>query len=136
MTFWLAGLCAAGVAWIVNVFLVKRGGDWLIIWVIPWLEEGIKTGTALLFGTSVPYTHSIFGLIEAVHDYYASPRWGYWAALSSLFSHWFFGQCTIYVQQKTDSWSLGVIGAGFVHTFWNYLLVHIFSAMDRPEERR
>jgi len=122
MTYWGAGLFAAGVAWVTNRFVVKFLGERAIIWLIPWLEEFFKTGIAVFSGASILLTHGVFGTIEAIYDYTVSPRWGIWAGLLSMGSHWLYGVVTVLVTQQTSSWLGGILSAGFLHVLWNYAM--------------
>lgn len=131
MTYLVAGLGAALLAWGLNVLVVKGGGERCIIWVIPWLEEVIKTGAALLVGTSIPLTHGVFGLVEAVHDCMTSRRWGFWAGLASVVSHWFFGQITQYFLSQMGYWLLGVGVAAVAHVSWNLAITRFFAGLQR-----
>ncbi len=133
MTYLGAGLVAALIAWGCNVLVVRAGGERCIIWVIPWLEEFIKTGTALLLRTSVPLTHGVFGLVEAVHDYLSSRRLGFWAGFASVLSHWFLGQITQYVFASTGYWLLGMGAAAFMHILWNFFMTRLFLILQRTK---
>lgn len=135
MKYWLAGICASGMAWIVNSYVVRRGGDRAVILAVPVLEETIKTGVALFWGTSVPYTHSVFGLVEGVHDYVVARGWGLLAGLVSMTSHWLFGQATLLIFNTSGSWLAGVLGASLLHTCLNYLMVRLFAALSRLGRR-
>ncbi|MDD2212739.1 MAG: hypothetical protein PHS83_04880 [Clostridia bacterium] len=125
MSYWGAGFLAAGAAWVLNRFVVKYLGESSIIWVIPWLEEIVKTGTAVYSGASLLGTHVVFGVIEAVADYAVSPRWGILAGFSGMLSHWFYGLVTVFVYKQTSSWLGGILCAGFLHVFWNYAMTRI-----------
>ena len=133
MTYLVAGLVAALMAWGLNVLMVKSGGERCIIWVIPWLEEFTKTGAALLLRTSIPLTHGVFGLVEAVHDCLISRRLGFWAGLASVVSHWFFGQITQYFISQTGYWLLGVGVAAVVHVSWNLAITRLFASLQRTK---
>lgn len=123
MRSWIAGLLAAGLAWAGNKPIVKHWGDQGVVWIVPVLEEVIKTGAALFTGSSVTFVHCVFGLVEAIHDYTASRRFGLWSALSSLTSHAFFGQVTLAGFYLTSSWIFGIAAAIILHIFLNYVVV-------------
>ncbi len=127
MSYGWAGLLAAGVAWVMNRFVVKYLGEAAIIWVIPWLEEVIKTSMAIFSGASLILTHGFFGLVEAFHDYLASPRWGMLAGFFSIMSHWFYGWVTVVLYEQTSSWLVGLFCAGVLHVFWNYVMVRLWK---------
>lgn len=135
MAYWWAGLLAAGLAWGINGLVVKKGGEKTIIWVIPLLEELIKTGAALLMGVNVPLTHGVFGLAESIHDYVASRRWGLWAGLSSIAGHWLFGQVTAITTVRLGSWPVGILAATVFHIGWNYTMVRLFTVLSGPGTR-
>jgi hypothetical protein len=127
MSYWGAGFLAAGAAWVMNRFVVQYLGETAIIWVIPWLEEGIKTGVAIFSGAALVFTHGVFGLVEGVHDYLASPRWGMLAGFLSVVSHWFYGWVTVVFYERTSSWLVGLFCAGILHVFWNYVMVRLWK---------
>lgn len=134
MMVWLAGMLSAIMAWGVNTLVVKKGGGVAVIWVVPLLEEVLKTGTALALGTSVTLTHGVFGLGEAIHDYLASSRFGFWAGLSSIVSHWTFGQTTVIIHFYTKSWPVGILTAISLHSCWNLFMVRLFTHLP-PREK-
>jgi len=120
---WLAGLTAAALAWSFNRYLVAKGGDRAVIWLIPPLEEILKTGAAIGIGTAVPLVHGVFGLLEAIHDYWASPRWGFWAGLSSIGSHYFFGWATLLSYRLWGSWLLAILLVSAAHILGTLVMV-------------
>jgi len=125
--YWLAGLLASAAAWMLNSLLMRRGGDLVVIGVIPILEETIKTGIAMILGVSVPLAHSVFGLVEGLHDYVASKNLGLLAGVISLISHSFFGQLTVWVFLRSGSWLYSIAAAGLVHTLFNLSMVRLFK---------
>ncbi|MDD2400886.1 MAG: hypothetical protein PHI90_05830 [Clostridia bacterium] len=127
MSYLVAGIFAASLAWVVNRLAIKYFGEYSIIWVIPLLEETIKTGVALLSGTSLVLTHGIFGCIEAIHDYYFSRKWGLVAGVSSVVSHLLYGWLTIWIYDNILSWVASVVLVGSLHTFWNFIMIKLFS---------
>lgn len=136
MIYWLAGLSSAGIAWICNRYLVRKKGDLAVIWIVPILEETIKTGMAVFLKAPVALTHNVFGLIEAVHDYTAGAQFGFWSAISSIIGHWMFGQVTIFIFNKSYSWFIAITLTGIIHIFWNYAMVFIFTYFYRLKKRK
>ena len=134
MEHWLAGLTAAAAAWLINRYLVSRGGDKAVIWFVPPLEEVLKTGSSLLIGASIPLAHGVFGLLEAVHDYLASPRWGLWAGLSSIATHYFLGIWTVLFYNYYSSWFWAILSASLLHTLWNLIMVDFFSRLLKRQK--
>lgn len=129
MSHWLAGLLAAGVAWFFNIMAVRLWGERAVIFLIPFLEELIKTVSALVFGASLLWTHGIFGLVEAVHDYIFSRRYGLLAGLSGIFAHWFFGGITHFLYHVTSAWIVSIAGAAVIHVIWNLLVVRFIARL-------
>lgn len=134
MIAWLAGSIAAGMAWVGNVWTVKHWGDKGVIWLVPILEETVKTAAALFFDTSIIYTHGVFGLFEAFHDYFSSRRLGLISGLTALSSHWIFGWVTSYVINYTQSWLAGIVAASLLHTYFNYMMLHFFRLKYRNRQ--
>lgn len=131
MINWLAGISAAAVAWIINRFLVAKGGERAVIWLVPPIEEFLKTGLALLLGAVIPLTHGVFGLLEAIHDYLNSPRWGLWAGLSSIITHFFLGWFTLMLYRLFPSWLVAMVLAAVLHIFWNLLIIRLMAKITR-----
>jgi len=92
--------------------------------VAPGVEEGAKTGFAWLLGTSIPLTHSIFGLIEGVWDAARGGR-GFAAGLLSLVSHTCFGLAAGWLYRLTASVLLAVAGSCLLHMIWNGLILNL-----------
>lgn len=122
----LAGLTAAALAWCGNAFLVRRWGDICVVWVVPALEESVKTVTALLLGASLIFVHVFFGLAEAAHDLYASRRFGFWSAASALISHGVFGLITYWVWRLGGMWPLAIAAAALAHTAVNFFSAYLW----------
>ncbi|MGI6605637.1 MAG: hypothetical protein ACOX2X_01030 [Peptococcia bacterium] len=136
MLYLWAGLLAALGAWFLNRFAVKHFGDAAIIWLIPWLEELLKTGTAYFSGADLVLTHGVFGLVEAVHDYAVSARWGLLAGLLGIVSHWFYGGFTGASFRLTSSWVISIFLTGLLHVFWNLAMVRFFSHLAASRYRK
>lgn len=135
MDYLIAGSLSALIAWCCNVYLVKRGGDKAVVFLIPFTEEIFKTGISVLLGAPLVAAHLTFGLIEGVHDYISARRWGLWAGLTSIISHWFFGVITAVVYKKSAGWFLGVLAASLLHTLWNYVMVLLFSYFTKNHKK-
>lgn len=135
MRHWLAGIMAAIVAWFVNRFLVVKGGDRAVIWLVPPLEEILKTGLAVLWGASMPLAHGAFGLLEAVHDYLSSPRWGLWAGLCSIITHFLLGWVTLLSYRFYPSWILAILVSSFLHIIWNAVVISLLDRIFRHGRR-
>lgn len=129
MLHWLAGLTAAAAAWLINRYLVARAGERAVIWLVPPVEELLKTGLAIMLGASLPLSHGVFGLLEAVYDYLASARWGFWAGLSSIGSHYLLGLCTLFVYKALASWVLSIGLASLLHVLWNLAMIRYLAPL-------
>ncbi|MFY9174465.1 MAG: hypothetical protein WAO24_03870 [Peptococcia bacterium] len=135
MTHWLAGIAAAVIAWLINRFLVNKGGERAVIWLIPPVEEILKTGSALLLGALLPLSHGVFGLLEAVYDYVVSPRWGFWAGLSSIITHFLLGWATVFIYGLYHSWILSVAVATLLHILWNFIVISLMNTLVRIDRK-
>lgn len=133
MEHWLAGLAAAAVAWFINRYLVSHGGDKAVIWLVPPLEEILKTGSALLIGAAIPLVHAVFGLLEAIHDYLASSRWGFWAGISSIVTHFLLGLGTVFFYRLLSSWFWAIFAAMLLHILWNLIMIGVIARLIRRQ---
>jgi hypothetical protein len=92
-------------------------------------EETFKTGAALFFNVSIPATHILFGLVEAVYDYAWGERKKVLAGIFGVLFHTVFGLITYFLVEKGLSLYLGVAGAIAVHIALNMAVVKI-SGME------
>jgi hypothetical protein len=136
MCYLWAGLLAALGAWFFNRLAVKHFGEVAIIWLIPWFEELLKTGTAYLGGADLVLTHGVFGLVEAIHDYAVSARWGLLAGLLGMVSHLFYGAFTGVSFRLTSSWIISIFLTGLLHVLWNLAMVRFFSHLAILKHRK
>ncbi len=120
----LAAVTAAGLALAAN-FLLRRAGSRGITFFGPVLEEGIKTGSALLFNVSVPGTHILFGVLEAAGDYAWGGRRRVLAALCGVAAHTAFGLVTYYLMSAGLPVYISVLGAVAAHVAWNTAVLKI-----------
>ncbi|NLY51358.1 MAG: hypothetical protein GX063_00420 [Firmicutes bacterium] len=121
----VAGL-AAFCAFKINRVMVNRFGEGAVKFLIPLAEEGLKTGSALLFGFSVPVVHLGFGLYEAGYDLLANPGAGikrWMAALLAIMGHGLFGWVTGQLIKLKGSPILAVGSAYAVHVVWNIIVL-------------
>ena len=119
----LAGLIAATAAYSVNRLLVRRFGIQVIVFITPILEEGLKTGAAYFFQTSILSVHLLFGMIEGIYDLQTASR-GISAGLMSIVWHGVFGGVTIFVASFMGNLVYGLLAAIFLHYIGNNLVVN------------
>ncbi|WP_027339791.1 hypothetical protein [Halonatronum saccharophilum] len=118
MSLIFPGILASFLAFIINRYLVFNFGNKVIVYLIPLLEEVLKSGLYYIFGSSLILTHLIFGIIEGIFDYLDSRV----AALTAVISHLLFGYITIYIWDLVGNLLVGVLVTILVHTIWNYLV--------------
>lgn len=93
----LAGAMAAFISFYLNTKALKLG-KWSIIYIAPFVEEFTKTYLALYLGSSIIFTHMIFGCIEAIYDIIDGKSIiRYVAGGAAFLSHSIFGIITEYV---------------------------------------
>lgn len=119
----LAGGVAALLAYLINRYLVYRFGAETIIFLTPILEEGLKTGMALLFRTAILPVHIIFGIIEGYYDLKTS-RLGITAGILSIVWHTTFGLVTTFLPKIMGHLAYGVIGAILLHYLGNSVVIN------------
>lgn len=119
----LSGTLAAVLAWLFNSFLIARWGKEAIWLAAPLVEESLKTGLALLLGTSLFISHLLFGLAEGIFDVLRPGRDDLPAGISGLISHGVYGWLTQTVWLASGNIWLGVAAALVVHMLWNAAVV-------------
>ncbi|MFZ5945275.1 MAG: hypothetical protein ACOYVD_14315 [Bacillota bacterium] len=122
MAFFLAGTSAAFFAWFLNRIIVRRWGDAAIIVPVPIIEETLKTVGAVLFSTSIFYTHLVFGIIEGIWDIKVNIK-GLLPGIMSLLTHSFFGLVTTYFHQLTGYISMAILVSIICHIGWNSFII-------------
>ena len=115
----LVSLLAASLAYVFNSIIIRKIGLAVLTDLIPIIEELLKTYTAVLFNVSILYCHIIFGVVEALADYFAGERL---AALLSIASHTAFGLIATYVYSHFGIlWSL--LATSIVHMIYNKFML-------------
>ncbi|MGI9860995.1 hypothetical protein SDD30_06375 [Moorella naiadis] len=124
----LVGFLAALVAGLWNQLLLGRRVRDVPAALGPFVEEALKTGLALITGTSLPGVHITFGLVEGLWELGRRPmaagpersnltRWG--PALAALGGHTFFGWLAFQAYNRTGqpglAWAVGFLA----HLAWN-----------------
>ncbi len=119
----LAGLIAALIAWLVNGQIALRAGNKGIVCLVPAIEEGAKTLTAILLNSSIFLSHAVFGTVEAVYDTLVTKKNGVWAGLISYLGHMIFGLITLGLYRATGYLLIGLAGGYSAHLAWNWLIL-------------
>lgn len=118
-----AGLAAATFAYVANRFIYQVMGNNALVGPVPLVEETAKTMTAWLLGTTVVYTHVVFGMAEALLDWRGGKK-GPFAAASAMAAHSLFGLVTSRVALETGTLGLGILAAALVHAVWNMVMLY------------
>lgn len=124
----LAALLAAGLAIAANM-LLKRAGYIGLAYGGPVLEECIKTGSAIIFNVSVPGTHILFGIMEAVGDYAWGGKWKILSAISGMIAHTIFGLVTYFLMGVYPVF-ISVLAAITVHMVWNITVLKLSAERE------
>lgn len=122
----LAGLLAAGVAWILNTSVAGLGNPRLLL-ILPAAEEFCKTYAAVWLGGSVWLSHLTFGGVEAGYDLTKGARENVSAAAISILGHAVFGGLTYWGYRLTGSWLTAAAAAAVVHIGWNFLVLRVLA---------
>lgn len=134
----LVGFLAALGAGLLNQLLLGQRVRHVPATLGPLVEEALKTGLALVTGTSLPGVHSTFGLVEGLWELGYRPvkpggyftRWG--PALAALGGHSLFGWLAFLAYNRTSrpslAWAIGFLA----HLAWNR---GIISLHCRPWRR-
>jgi len=117
MNFIFTGLLASCLAFIINRYLVSRIGNQAIVYIIPILEESLKTFSCYIFGADLILVHLIFGIVEGTFDYLNNRI----AALLAVFSHLLFAYITLIIWSLSNI-VLAILITSLIHMTWNYLI--------------
>ncbi len=118
----LSGLAAAAAAYFVNTYLTSRLGNRAVYTLSPAVEEILKSGLALLLAGDIFASHAVFGVLEAIHDYAASPDGiNARAAVMGAASHILFGGVTVLLMRYGPG--PAVFLAIVMHILYNRLMV-------------
>ncbi len=108
-------------AYFINRLFLKVIRENAVIYAAPLMEEMLKTIPAYFLNRPIFYVHVLFGLGEAVYDYFSGSRdSGRLAAMVSLLSHSVFGALTVVVLSLTGQWPLALMAAVLCHFAWNF----------------
>ncbi|HHY91835.1 MAG TPA: hypothetical protein GX511_00670 [Firmicutes bacterium] len=102
-----------------NRLLLDRLGPQAISYVVPALEELLKTGSAVLWGASIVEVHGLFGLAEWAWDQRRGGNRRVLAGLTGLATHLGYGFITVLAVRTTGWIWLGYALAALAHTLWN-----------------
>lgn len=127
-----AALLAAGFAFIINRWGIRKFGFAEVVWIGPVIEELGKTGIAIVVGAGVVAVHMFFGVLEAIFDIWTGTPHRYAAALISVAGHSAFGYMTIWGHASVSSWWGGVLVGIVAHVFWNsYVIMFLVKRMQK-----
>ena len=121
----LIAIIALVLSYAINKVMLKLLRENAVIFGAPVFEELLKTIPAYFTNRSVFHVHLIFGVGEALYDFFSSHKEsGKWAALISVISHSMFGAITYWILLKTNIW-FAVVSAMLVHCAWNFTIMRI-----------
>lgn len=112
-------LCAL-IAYGINTYMLRIWSNKALLYIIPFVEEGLKTGLAVWASLVIWQVHLCFGLIEAANDLKSGGSWS--SALYSVLSHAVFGAITVGFIQFLSLW-LTIILVSCLHSLWNRLML-------------
>jgi len=111
---------AAALIWLANKQAMNFLGNKAIIVTVPFVEELIKTSTAVFFQVPLIALHGLFGVIEAFSDLINGQD--FMPAVAACFGHWIFGIITVLLMDRLGFWGSWFL-VSIVHMVWNYLVV-------------
>lgn len=126
---YVIGCLMAGLSFLLNRLLLKYIGIKVVISYSPVVEELTKTLCSYYLAADILLTHIIFGILEAVYDWFNrhSGERGAIAALLSIIGHTLFGAVTIALFNLSGSIFLGIFAAVCVHLIWNVTLIRLLA---------
>jgi hypothetical protein len=119
-------LAALVLSYLVNKWMLKLLRENAVILGAPIVEELLKTIPVYFLNRPVFHVHFLFGLGEALYDFFTGRReTGKWAALISVVSHSLFGAVTLLILSTANSVFLALAGAILAHCTWNYTIMRL-----------
>ncbi|MCK8817028.1 hypothetical protein MWH28_06535 [Natroniella sulfidigena] len=112
----LIAMVVSLLAFTINRQLVIKFGNETMFYLIPLVEEILKSGGFYLLGGNLVIIHLGFGIIEGIFDYLDSTL----AAILAVISHLIFGYLTLVIFEQTGELLLAILMVGLVHSYWNY----------------
>ena len=119
-----AGLFSSFFAYFLNKMAVKIFKERAVYTVVPFIEESLKTLLGFFIGGSILISHFVFGLCEALYDFYKGDRKvNFRASLMSVLSHILFGIMTILLIGRLGGLVLPILAVSFFHCLWNKIAI-------------
>ena len=124
---YVIGCLMAGLSFWLNKLLLKYIGIKVVVSYSPVLEELTKTLCSYYLLADIFVTHIVFGIVEAVYDWYGKRNGerGAVAALLSIIGHTLFGGLTVVVFNLSGSIFIGLFIGICAHLIWNVTLIRL-----------
>lgn len=117
---------ALGAAFLGNRLFQVLHGDRVLYTLVPWWEEGCKTGAALLLGAAIAPVHIAFGLVEMLYDWFRPSTTGLLVGCLALAGHTAAGLVTWGVSRWAPLW-LAYVAAAILHMCWNRVVARLVA---------
>ena len=122
----LLSLTALVLSYLINKRMLRLFRENAVIFGAPVFEELFKTLPAYFLNRSVLHVHLLFGLGEALYDFFTGKREsGRWAAWASLISHSLFGVITYWILDRNGKIFPALAAAILSHCAWNFTIMRI-----------
>lgn len=120
--FIIGGLMSVFLSYFLNKFVVDLYGDKAVVYGVPIIEESSKTIIGYIFG-SIIGTHFIFGIVESLNDFIASPKEvNFRASVLSIITHLIFGAIAYYILIYVNIYA-SIIITSIIHGYWNRFML-------------
>jgi hypothetical protein len=123
--FIIAGILAATSSWLIKASIIRIFGPKSILYLIPLIEEILKTFSAIIFNTSIIYSHTVFGTIEAGRSLSSWRNQGLTQGLTIFMGNILFGYITSEFYYLYQTKLIAISGAYFLHIIWNLFLTKL-----------
>lgn len=121
---YVLGVLMAAASFLINKLLIKITGIQTVFFFSPSVEEVAKTLPAHYLGADLFITHSVFGVLEGIYDFFTGRR-KIAAMLLSVVGHSLFGIVTVFGRYYTGEIWLGLLGGVFSHIIWNITAIRL-----------
>ncbi len=126
MAYIIAALMA-GLSFLINRLFLRYIGPVTVISLGPVTEETAKTLFAYYLGADIITVHAVFGVIEALYDWFQDGGRQLSAPLLSIAGHSLFGAATASVLFITGSIWIGLVAGIVLHLVYNVIIVRLLA---------
>lgn len=129
---YIIAVLMAGLSFLLNRLFLRYIGPVTIISLGPVVEEAAKTLFAYYLGADIIIVHTVFGVIEALYDWYQNSGRQLIAPILSIAGHSLFGIGTVGALITFDNIWMGLAAGIVFHLVYNVTIVRLMADKADP----